>query len=128
MVTSMSNLTREKATRRTRRRFHVRRRIIGTAERPRLTVQKSLRHMYAQLVDDTHAASLAMVASVNFPFASAEGKKLTKTQQAVQIGSAIAAKAMEKGITHVVFDRNHNLYHGRIKAVADGARKGGLQF
>ena len=124
----MSDVLHIKKSRRTRRRLHVRRRIVGTGERPRLTVQKSLRHIYAQVVDDTRRVTLVMQSSVNFPFVDEKGKRPTKTQQAVQIGRAIAVKAIEKGITQVVFDRNHNLYHGRIKAVADAARKGGLTF
>jgi len=124
----MSNVLHIKKGRRERRRQHIRTNVFGTAERPRLTVQKSLRHIYAQVVDDTCGVTLAMVSSVNFAFPAEPGKKLTKTQQSVQIGRAIAAKAIEKGVTQVVFDRNHNLYHGRIKAVAEAARKGGLQF
>jgi len=122
--------------RRTRRRYHVRKKITGSAECPRLTVQKSLRHIYAQLIDDTvvdkngapSGASLLMVSSVNHKFPTAEGKKLTKREQSEHIGQVLAEKAKEKGILKVVFDRNHNLYHGRVKAVADGARKAGLEF
>jgi len=99
-------------------------------------VQKSLRHIYAQLIDDTavdksgapSGASLVMVSSVNFDFPAAEGKKLTKREQSEHLGQVLAEKAKEKGILKVVFDRNHNLYHGRIKAVADGVRKAGLEF
>ena len=124
----MSHVLQVKKARRERRRRHVRRRVLGTSDHPRLTVQKSLRHIYAQVVDDTRGVTLAMVTSVNFNFPVEEEKKLTKTRRAAHIGRAIAAKALAKGITHVVFDRNHNLYHGRIKAVADAARNGGLQF
>jgi len=106
----------------------VRKKLRGTAERPRLTVHKSLRHVCAQLVDDTHGVTLAMVSSVSFSFPQNEGKKLTKTEKSAYIGAALAEKAREKGIVEVVFDRNYNLYHGRIKAVAEGARKEGLKF
>jgi large subunit ribosomal protein L18 len=122
--------------RRVRRRHHVRKKVTGTAERPRLTVHKSLRHIYVQLVDDTvvdkhgatSGASVLMVSSVNRDFPTKEGKPLTKREKSEHIGLVLAEKAKEKGILSVVFDRNHNLFHGRIKAVADGARKGGLQF
>ncbi len=124
----MSKMTEIRDRRQNRRRHHVRKKIRGTAERPRLTVHKSLRHVYAQLVDDTHGVTLTMVSSVNFSFPQNEGKRLTKTEQSKCIGVALVEKAREKGIGEVVFDRNHNLYHGRVKAVAEGARKEGLKF
>ena len=111
-----------------RRRYHVRKTIEGSAERPRFTVQKSLRHVYAQLIDDRRGVTLAIVSSVSFPFEKSEGKQPTKAEQSALIGAALAARAKEQGITEVVFDRNHNLYHGRIKAVAEAARKEGLKF
>ncbi len=107
--------------------MHVRTKIKGSAECPRLTVQKSIRHIYAQLVDDVAGRSLAQISSINFSFAEEKGKP-NKTAQSEQIGRALAEKAKEIGVTQVVFDRNHNLYHGRVKAVADGARKAGLKF
>ena len=121
----MSRLATISAKRRNRRRLHVRNKVKGSAERPRLTVQKSVRHVYAQLIDDVAGKSLAQVSSINFTF---EGDKPSKTAQSEQIGRAVADKAREIGVTRVVFDRNHNLYHGRIKAVAESARKAGLEF
>ncbi len=114
--------------RRQRRRYHVRSRIKGTPGRPRLTVQKSLKHIYAQLIDDTTGSSIMMVSSVGFPFEQKGDSALSKIEKSVQIGTKLAEQAKEKGITQVVFDRNHNLYHGRVKAVADAARKAGLEF
>ncbi len=124
----MSDVLKIREGRRRRRRHHVRKKIRGTAERPRLTVQKSLRHIYAQLVDDTRGVTLAMVSSVSFSFPQSEGKKLTKTEESERIGIVLAAKAREMGITRVAFDRNHNQYHGRVRAVAESARKEGLEF
>jgi len=124
----MSKVTKTRERRQNRRRHHVRKKISGTPERPRLTVHKSLRHVYAQLVDDIHGVTLAMVSSVNYSFPLNEGKKLTKKEESERVGAVLAEKAREKGITEVVFDRNYNLYHGRIKALADGARKEGLKF
>jgi len=124
----MSRMHKIRNRREKRRRYHVRKKIEGSAERPRFTVQKSLRHMYAQLIDDGQGVTLAMVSSVNFSFEKSEGKQLTKVEQSALIGTALAARAKEQGITKVVFDRNHNLYHGRIKAVAEAARKEGLKF
>jgi large subunit ribosomal protein L18 len=124
----MSRVHQIQDSRRWRRRHHVRTKIHGTGDRPRLTVQKSLRHVYVQLVDDIQGKSLALVSSVNFPFASAEGKPLSKTARSALVGAKLAARARELGITRVVFDRNHNLYHGRIKAIAEAARKEGLEF
>jgi len=124
----MSGLDKTHLQRKRRRRLHVRGKIRGTPECPRLTVQKSLRHVYVQLIDDTQGRSLALISSVNVPVAVVDGKKSTKTQQSAEIGTKLAAKARELGIERVVFDRNHNLYHGRIKAIADAARKEGLKF
>lgn len=124
----MSKIFKIREAREKRRRRHVRRIIIGTAERPRLSVQKSLRHVYAQLIDDIQGVTLTMVSSVNFPFEKSAEKPPSKTERSALIGAALAARAKEMGITRVLFDRNHNLYHGRIKAVAEAARKEGLEF
>ncbi|MEW5875717.1 MAG: 50S ribosomal protein L18 [Candidatus Zixiibacteriota bacterium] len=118
----MANKQKAKAVRELRRRRHVRRRVSGTAERPRLSVYKSLRSTIAQLIDDDKGVTLAY--SVSGPTAG----KGTKTDAAKAVGKAIAAQAVEKGIKKIVFDRNHYLYHGRIKALAEGAREGGLEF
>jgi large subunit ribosomal protein L18 len=105
---------------RTRRHFRVRKKVNGTSERPRLVIYRSLKHIYAQLVDDVSMRTLMTVTD-----AGAEGKK---TQKSAEVGKRIAEKAKEAGITRVVFDRGGYKYHGRVKAVADGAREGGLEF
>ena len=103
-----------------RRHLRVRQKVAGTAERPRLVVFRSLKHIYAQLVDDVTQRTLMTVTD-----SGAEGKKTAKS---TEVGKRIAAKAKEAGITKVVFDRGGYKYHGRVKAVADGAREGGLEF
>jgi len=100
----------------------VRRNIFGTAERPRLSVYRSNKEIYAQLVDDNAGLTLASASSRE---TKATG---TKTEQSAAVGKLIAEKATAKGIEVVVFDRNGFVYHGRIKALADGAREGGLKF
>ena len=117
-----------KAEKAERRRRRVRGKVFGTAERPRLTVTKSLKNVYAQVIDDVNHATLISVAG-NSKFLQPELKKnMKKTDIAKLVGEKIAALAKEKGIETVVFDRNENRYHGRIKAVADGAREGGLKL
>ena len=106
---------------RVRRHLRVRNTISGTAERPRLVVFRSLKHITAQLVDDDSARTLATVTSVKV----GEGKK---SEKSLEVGKQIAAIAKDKGISKVVFDRGGYQYHGRVKAVADGAREGGLEF
>lgn len=109
------------AERRFKRHLRVRNKIAGTAERPRLVVFRSLKHIYAQLVDDNARRTLATVSDLGIE----EGKK---GDRAAQVGKLIAERAKSAGITRVVFDRAGYRYHGRIKAVADGAREGGLEF
>ena len=109
------------AERRFKRHLRVRNKITGTAERPRLVVFRSLKHIYAQLVDDNARRTLATVSDLGIE----EGKK---GERASQVGKLIAERAKSAGITRVVFDRAGYRYHGRIKAVADGAREGGLEF
>lgn len=108
---------------RIRRIRRVRAKISGTAARPRLSVRRSLNHVYAQLVDDTVGKTL-----VAFSDTDLKSEKLTKTQAALEVGKNIAERAKAKGISQVVFDRRGRRYHGRVKAVADGAREGGLTF
>src|SRR5213595_2894503 len=105
---------------RRRRHLRVRRKVNGTSERPRLVVFRSLKHIYAQLVDDVANRTLVTVSSAKV----GEGKK---SERSAQVGKAIAAKAKAAGIRRVVFDRAGFKYHGRVKAVADGAREGGLE-
>ena len=110
---------------RRRRHLRVRRTVRGTSERPRLVVFRSLKHIYAHLVDDTQGRVLMGVAD------STEGVQADKSGKVARgfaVGMALAAKAKGAGITKVVFDRAGYAYHGRVKAVADGARKGGLEF
>ena len=99
----------------------MRRKVTGTAERPRLVVFRSLKHIYAQLVDDVANRTLITVSSQTL----GEGKK---SEKSTQLGKVIAEKAKAAGVARVVFDRAGYKYHGRVKAVADGAREGGLEF
>lgn len=116
-----------KHRRQLRRRRHVRRSIVGTAERPRLTVFRSSKHIYAQLIDDLQGLTLAAASSREKGVA--KGKAYGgNVNAAVVVGQKIAEAAKSKGIAKVAFDRGHYRYHGRIKALADAARKGGLQF
>ena len=105
---------------RTRRHFRVRKRVNGTAERPRLVVFRSDKHIYAQLVDDNAQRTIMTVTDSGI-----EGKKVEKS---FEVGKKVASLAKERGVTSIVFDRGGYLYHGRVKAVADGAREGGLEF
>ena len=114
-------------TSREKRRARIRRKLSGTAERPRLTVYKSLKHMYAQLVDDTSGKTLVSVGTTSKALKN-EVKEDDKTSAAKKVGEAIAKAAKEKGIEAVVFDRNGFDYHGRIQAVAAAAREAGLKF
>ncbi len=110
---------------RRRRHLRVRRKVCGTAERPRLVVFRSLKHIYAQLVDDDRGVVLLGVADTSEAVQAAERGKVAK---GFAVGLAMAGRAKERGIAKVVFDRAGYAYHGRVKAVADGARKGGLEF
>ncbi len=110
-----------RAEKRQRRHLRVRKKVSGTPDRPRLVVYRSLKHIYAQLVDDGSHRTIMTVSSASV----ADGKKTAKS---TEVGKRIAAKAKEAGITRVVFDRAGYKYHGRVKAVADGAREGGLEF
>jgi len=112
----------DKAERRARRRHKIQLIVRGTTERPRLVVFRSNASIYAQLIDDSKGFTIASSSSRNLE------SKVKKTELSKLTGKAIADVAKEKGITSVVFDRNGYLYHGRVKALADGAREGGLQF
>ena len=107
---------------RTHKHKRMRFRITGTPERPRLAVFRSAKHIYAQIIDDVKGVTLASASTLNV---NAEG---TKTDAAKAVGEAVAKKALDAGITKVVFDRGGNIYHGRIKALAEGAREAGLDF
>ena len=110
---------------RQRRHRRIRVALTGTAQRPRLSVFRSLQHIYAQVIDDATGATL-VAASTNEP-STREGSG-NKTDRARAVGQALAQRAKDKGIGAVVFDRGGYLYHGRVKALADGAREGGLEF
>jgi large subunit ribosomal protein L18 len=118
--------TNAKATARAKRVSRIRKKITGTSDRPRLRVFKSSKHIYAQIIDDTVGRTLVCMSSVDKAFVMGEGKG--KTYAAEKVGELIAERAKVAGISSVVFDRGGFIYHGRIKAVSDGARKGGLQF
>jgi large subunit ribosomal protein L18 len=112
---------------RERRKLRIRQKLAGTPERPRLSVFRSAKHIYAQVIDDTTGKTLAHVSTLTreVKAASAEDAKI---DAAKKVGEAVAKAAMAKGIKKVVFDRNGYLYHGRIQALADAARKAGLEF
>ncbi len=116
-----------KVTPREKRKARIRRKISGTSDRPRLSVYKSLNHMYAQLVDDVAGRTLVSVGTTSKAL-KGEVKEDDKTAAAKKVGAALAKAALEKGISAVVFDRNGFDYHGRVEAVAAGAREGGLKF
>ncbi|WP_018610914.1 50S ribosomal protein L18 [Segetibacter koreensis] len=115
----------DKLIKRQKIRYRIRAKVSGTAAKPRLSVFRSNAEIYAQLIDDTTGTTLAAASSREKDIAAQTAPKVEKSKL---VGSAIARKAIERGITTCVFDRGGNLYHGRIKAVADGAREGGLQF
>lgn len=114
-----------KANRRQNIRFRIRKKISGTAQKPRLSVFRSNAEIYLQLIDDTTGTTLASASSRDKALAGVTGNK---SEKAKQVGAALAAKATALGITTCVFDRSGYLYHGRVKATAEGAREGGLQF
>jgi len=112
---------------RIKRKKRIRKHLSGTSEKPRLSVFRSSKHIYAQLIDDTSGHTLVAVSSLD---AAVKEKPEfeNKVSMANFVGNLLAERALAKGITKVVFDRNGFLYHGRVKAVSDGARKGGLVF
>jgi|SRR5699024_8014980 len=113
-----------KTERRTRIKKGIRKKLSGTAERPRLSVFRSNKEIYAQLIDDEQAATLTAASSRDKEI-DAEG---TKSEVAARVGELLAEKAIKAGYEKVAFDRNGYLYHGRVKSLAEGARKGGLKF
>jgi large subunit ribosomal protein L18 len=119
-----------KDDRRHRIQLRQRKRIMGTPERPRLSVFRSVSHIYAQVIDDLSGKTLASASSVDPALKGAFSKGVAggNVKGAEAIGKAIAERSIDKGIKRVVFDRSGFLYHGRIRAVADAARKGGLEF
>ncbi|MDD7079278.1 MAG: 50S ribosomal protein L18 [Prevotella sp.] len=114
-------MTTKKEQRRVKIKYRVRNKISGTAARPRLTVFRSNKQIYVQIINDETSSTLVSASSLGM-------ETMPKKEQAAKVGEAVAAKAIAAGITEVVFDRNGYLYHGRVKEVAEGARKGGLKF
>lgn len=117
--------TSAKTTRRQNIRYRIRAKIRGTAQKPRLSVFRSNTEIYVQLIDDDNGQTLAAASSRDKDIAAQAGNK---TEKSKLVGQAVARKAKELGLENVVFDRGGNLYHGRVKAVAEGAREGGLVF
>lgn len=114
-----------KSIRREKIKFRIRRKISGTAQRPRLSVFRSNNDIYVQLIDDAGSKTLASASSKDKDIVAQKG---TKSEKSKLVGAAIARKAVELGLKDIIFDRGGYLYHGRVKAVADGAREGGLNF
>lgn len=114
-----------KIERRTKIKMRVRKIVTGTAVRPRMSVFRSNKEIYAQLIDDIQGVTLVMASSKSKDIAGTAG---TKTEKAALVGKLIAEKAIAAGISEIVFDRNGYLYHGRVKQLADAAREGGLKF
>jgi len=110
---------------RLRRKAHIRKTVEGSQERPRLSVYRSLNHIYAQVIDDVSGKTLAAASTLSPELKDGKGKK---KELAKEVGKLVAKKCQEKQIAAVVFDRNGFMYHGRIAAVAEGAREGGLKF
>ena len=122
----MSRITTHRQAR-SRRHLRLRRRLKGTSERPRLSVFRSLNHIYVQVVDDTTGVTLAAASTLENSIIE-EVKSSDKSAKSKKVGSTIAERAKEKGVTSVVFDRGGYRYHGRVQALAEGAREGGLVF
>ncbi|MCB9495592.1 MAG: 50S ribosomal protein L18 [Fibrobacteria bacterium] len=124
----MSKIASTRVAARIARHERVRSKVSGTTERPRLCVRRSLKHMIAQVIDDTTGVSIAQISSASAAVKEKAGSEATKTDISAIVGQLIAAAAIEKGIKSVVFDRGGYVYHGRVKAVAEAARTAGLEF
>ena len=114
-------MTTKKIERRIKIKYRIRKSVNGTAERPRMSVFRSNKQIYVQIINDLTGKTLAAASSLGM-------EAMPKKEQAAKVGELVAKKALEAGIEKVVFDRNGYLYHGRVKELADGARKGGLKF
>ncbi len=114
-------------TARRQRHRRVRKRVVGTSQRPRLNVFRSLKHIYAQVIDDTRGHTLAAASTLD-PELRDKVKGLTKAEQAKLVGGLLAERALEHGVKEVAFDRGGYKYHGRVKSLAEAAREGGLEF
>jgi len=120
--------TNPKYTARLKRKQRIRKNLTGTTDRPRLCVFRSAKHIYAQIIDDTSGKTMAAASTLEKEIAATLSEVKGKVEKAKLVGKAIAERAKDKGIVRVVFDRNGYLYHGRVKAVSDGARENGLEF
>ncbi len=121
-------MERSNRSRRLRRHRRVRKKVFGTSERPRLVVFRSLKHIYAQLVDDSAGTTLAAAGSSSRAVKQYMGESTGKSAESRAVGTMIAEEAQAKGYRRIVFDRGGYVYHGRIKALAEAARKAGLEF
>lgn len=122
MKLKMNKHTSERKANRLKKKIRIRKTVNGTDERPRLCVYRSGKHMYAQVINDVTGATLVAASSLNLD------SKVSGKDQAKAVGAEIAKAALSKNIKNVVFDRNGYLYHGRVQALAEGARQGGLNF
>jgi len=121
-------MSRTKLSKRDKRKIKIRKRLSGTPQRPRLAVYRSLNNIYAQLIDDTSGKTLLSASTLSKEIVDDIKKADSKVAKSTVVGELLAKKAMENDITEVVFDRSGYIYHGRVKAVAEGARKGGLKI
>jgi large subunit ribosomal protein L18 len=117
-----------KKVRRERRKLRVRKKIIGTAERPRLSVYRSLKHIYAQIINDELGHTLVACSTLDKEVRSQITEGMSKVEQAKIVGKVLGERALKAGIQTIAFDRNGFLYHGRVRALAEGAREAGLKF
>ncbi|SCY80051.1 50S ribosomal protein L18 [Desulfoluna spongiiphila] len=117
--------TNSRKEKRLKKKIRIRKKIVGTQERPRLCVFRSAKHIYAQLIDDTAGVTLASASTVDKGYSAGEGDKSAKAKT---VGKLVAERAMEKGVKSIVFDRSGYIYHGRVKSLAEGAREAGLEF
>jgi large subunit ribosomal protein L18 len=124
----MADKNKVKRQKRVRKKMHLRKRVVGTSDRPRLAVFRSAKNIYAQLIDDAQNATLVGVSTLTPSLKAELSKAKTKTDAAKVVGKHVAEKAKEKKIERVIFDRGGYLYHGRVRAVAEGARENGLTF
>jgi large subunit ribosomal protein L18 len=114
--------------RRQRRKMHIRKNLFGSESCPRMTVFKSSRHIYAQIIDDVNGNTLIASSTLDKEVKSSLKPDMNKKQESALVGESIAKKALAKDLKEIIFDRNGYRYHGRVKALADGARKAGLKF
>ncbi len=117
-----------KKQRRQRRKYGIRKKVTGTGEVPRMTIFKSGIHIYAQIIDDVKGNTLVSASTIDKEVKSLLKSDMTKTAKSQLVGEVIAKRAIDKNIKNIAFDRNGYLFHGRVKALADGCRKAGLEF